>query len=321
MDEPQCLAFLKALNAHHIKSKDSGWMTASCPLAPWTHQNQKDTTPSFALSIKPGERSYFVCFACRQGSAEELLQALELYTSKSTVPHLYNFALARQILTDEVYVVPLPAYGERVTNATTFEEWPAYWIESFPPTTVVAEAHVYLEQRGITAERATAHGLRYDAKRHMVVCPYVDVFQRFAGARGRSILLDVQGPAKHFDYTFKGRNNARLVWYNEQVLNLRGPVVVVEGQFDCMRVEQAYPKVVAALTAKPSWEKAKKLSDSPFVIQIPDRDETGRLSTETYARFCSALGIRHKVLWLDEGVKDPAECSVEYLSDRITELL
>jgi 5S rRNA maturation endonuclease (ribonuclease M5) len=145
----------------------------------------------------------------------------------------------------------------------------------------------------------------------MVVAPYYDVFGRLAGARGRSILPDPT--KKHHDYSFNGHNNCRMVWYNEQVLNLPGPVVVVEGQFDCWRVSTVYPKVVANLTAKPSDEKFKKLCDSQEVIQIPDNDDAGDGSIATYSKLAKKYGIKHRVVTLDHSVKDPAECHPSYL--------
>ena len=134
---------------------------------------------------------------------------------------------------------------------------------------------------------AAQYDLRYDPKRSMVVAPYRDVFNRLAGARGRSIL---DGPQKHYDYTYQSVNNAQLCWYNEPVLNLHGPVVVVEGQFDCWKTVQAFPKTVANLTAKPTMEKMKKLGDCGVVIQIPDRDEAGQGKRHSVCQALSAIG-------------------------------
>ena len=97
--------------------------------------------------------------------------------------------------------------------------------------------------------------------------------------------------------------------------------MVVEGQFDLWRTVQAYPKALANLTAKPTMEKVKKLGDCGTVIQIPDTDEAGRESAHRYAQLCGQLGLKHRVIWLDEGVKDPAECHVDYLRDKIQEAL
>lgn len=311
MTADACVAFLEALRATQIRVKDNGWVESSCPLSRWTHKSHADKSPSFGLSITPGGRSGFMCFACRQGSAEELLYCLEMY-SKGTGD--YDFARCHQLLADEEYVVPLPPYGEFQKPEVVFIEWPQYWVESFQRAEWVAESAVYLASRGVSLATIEQYDLRYDPKRSMVVAPYRDVHHRLAGARGRSILETGQ---KHYDYTFQNVNNARLCWYNEEVLNLSGPVVVVEGQFDCWKTAAVFPKTVANLTAKPTLEKMRKLGDCGLVIQIPDRDTAGYESVTWYTRFCHQLGLRHAVVWLDEGVKDPAECHPDYLRDQI----
>lgn len=317
MTEAQAVAFLEALRAKNIRPKGNGWVEASCVLAPWTHKNRVDSSPSFGLSVKPGEHSYFLCFACRQGSAEELLHTIEYYVGMGLIgPHRdYDFDRCHQLLSEESFVVPLPEYG-MVVPGQYFSEWPQYWVESFAKVEWVVEASQYLMARGVPVQIAQQFDLRYDPKRQMIVAPYRDVFHRLAGARGRSIVHE--GPGKHYDYTYQGINNARLCWYHEPALNLSGPVVVVEGQFDLFKTVQAFPKTVANLTAKPTMEKMKKLGDCGVVIQIPDRDEAGQESVSRYGHLCALLGLEHRVVWLDDGVKDPDDCHVEYLRDRIT---
>lgn len=312
MTAEQGQAFLEALQVKQIFVKDNGWIEGACPLAKWTHKQHVDHSPSFGLNIVPGGRSYFLCFACRQGSAEELLHTLEMY-AKDTA-HFYDFAQCHQILADEEYVVPLPEYEEFPQQAPPFTEWPQYWLDSFTKAEWVVDSAVYLASRDVPLTMVEKYDLRFDPKRQMIVAPYWDVFGRFAGARGRSIVTVGQ---QHYDYSFQGVNNARLCWYHEQALNLPGPVVVVEGQFDLFRTVQAYPKTIANLTAKPTLEKMKKLGDCGTVIQIPDRDEAGEESIGRYEKFCHQLDLHHKVIWLDEGVHDPAECHPEYLKDRI----
>lgn len=306
-----CVEFLRALNATQIRVKDNGWVVSSCPLARWTHKHHADRMPSFGLSVAPGGRSYFLCFACRQGSAEELLHTLELYTQNSKD---YDFARCHHLLAEEQFVTPLPEYEEFAKPEHVFVEWPTYWTDSFLPVEL-SEGYAYLQHRGVSDQTIEKFYLKFDTKRQMVVAPYWDVYHRLAGARGRSIHEETS--QKHYEYSFQGVNNARLCWYGEPVLNLHGPVVVVEGQFDCWRTEQAFQKTVANLTSKPTLEKMKKLGDCGTVIQIPDRDEAGQHSVQAYARLCQQLGLQHKVVWLDEGAKDPADCHVDYLRERI----
>ena len=134
MTEAQAVAFLEALRATQIRVKDNGWVEATCPLARWTHKHHRDHTPSFGLRVAPGEPSYFLCFACRQGSANELLYCIQMY-SKGTVVD-YDFARCYQILADEAFVVPLGEYQEFPHPAQVFTEWPRYLGGQLPPAAV-----------------------------------------------------------------------------------------------------------------------------------------------------------------------------------------
>lgn len=321
MTAEQGVLFLQALRATNIRVKENGWIEASCVLARWTHARHHDQSPSFGLLINPGGRSRYQCFACRYGSAEELVQALELYTNCDPA---YDFKLCHDLLQGEVEVLPLPEYASHPTTAA-FDPWPQYWIDSFQKVGWVDPARSYLQHRQVPEAQWEQFDLRYDSKRQMIVAPYRDVFGRLAGARGRSVVPastpEGSGSWKHHDYRWQGTNNCRYCWYNEEVLNLHGPVVVVEGQFDCWRVAQVFPKVVAALTAKPTWEKMKKLGDCTAVIQIPDRDTTGMASTQIYETLCRKLQLPYRVVWLDDGVKDPDEACAEYLADKIEAVL
>jgi hypothetical protein len=330
MNEQEARAFLKCLNAKHIDSQVyGGWLKCSCPLAPFRHEKKKDNNPSFALLINDNEKARYNCFACGCGSAEELLQAIELYTRGST--HVfYDFKTAHQILSsEEVDPYELDPYSEfGGTDYVTFQEWPEAFVQSFIPAIKVEMAHEYLfgasdqknqfgqRCRGITENHAINFDLRYDHARGMVVFPYRDAFGRLAGMRGRSIVEH-----KHHDYTWKSINNAKLVWYNEQVLDSQpGWVVVVEGQFDCLRVAYRWPKVVANMTALPRMEKLKKLTHAEGTILIPDNDDTGMKSVAYYKDFHAKRNHPFQVLYLPTDVKDADECNPDYLYDRIINL-
>ena len=121
MTAEQGTAFLSALGVKNINVKGNGWIEASCPLAKWLHKHHTDATPSFGLSINPGERSYFLCFACRQGSAEELLHIIEMYDKGQGQ---YDFALPSD--SDGWRLRDVTSrYAEFGTARTaTFVEWP-----------------------------------------------------------------------------------------------------------------------------------------------------------------------------------------------------
>ncbi len=335
MNLEQGRAFLECLGVKQSKMKsDAKWLRCSCPLARWTHQHHKDSNPSFALSLDSTQAPFYTCFTCFSGSAEDLLQTLELYTRETPeLQHMYNFARAHEILDDAELMLPvLGEYTEGVTDDhKQFAPWPEVYLESFIRANQHLSSAEYLiapkdhfnefgqKCRAIPLEKVIEFDLRYDSSRGMVVFPYRDAYGRLAGMRGRSLT-----EKKHYDYTWQGVNNAGLVWYNEQCLDtLPGWVVVVEGQIDALRVSERWPKVVANMTAKPSTSKLEKLMHAQGTILIPDADAGGVNSVKRYIEYHQMHDQPLRVLHLpDLGQKlDPDDCDPDYLHSRILEIL
>lgn len=317
MTEDQVSVFMKSLGSKQVVRKDN-WMSGTCVLARWTHKSGKDSNPSFGMTFEAGKTSRFNCFSCRTGSAEELLGAIEMFASQSAgtfAEQGLDIKTARKMLEEEeIGLVALPEYGEFTqTPQHEFQEWPQYWVDSFAPASNVTEAYDYLRSRDVTDEQIKQFNIRWDSNRKMVVFPYKNVYGKFAGARGRAVVDNVKGSKKHHDYTWNGVNNASLCWFNEQCLDSDGKVIIVEGQFDAMRVSMVYPKVIGNMTAKPSLNKLRRLQQTDGVVYIPDNDEAGEQATVRYAEYCKNKGIPFETVHLDSSVKDAAECHPEYL--------
>lgn len=317
MTPEQGRAFLQALGAKNIQ-KSAKWVSASCPLAFARHKASKDSNPSFGLTVSPDKRSRYNCFACGTGTALDLLQAMEYYQGPG------DSAKAREILESEsLEVIPLPEYGEfaKSEDQWVLRPWPEMWLWNFVPVEEHAPAVEYLLGRGVSDVQMIEHGLLYDAHRNMVVFPLREAYGGLAGARGRSLNDGLTGKDKHYDYSHEGiPKNVRGVWYNERALHLPGKVVVVEGQFDLMKVEQVWPKVVANMTAMPTAEKLAKLELTDGVILIPDNDSTGEKSVSKYAEYLVQHNVPLQLLALPSSVKDPGDCAPAYLADRLAEL-
>ena len=332
MDDTTAVKFLTCLGVNPNKlKKDGKWLRCSCPLARWTHAGGKDSSPSFGARLDGAGRLNYNCFACGGGTAEKLIQSLELYSQDSPQPGLFDFKTAHEILdTDKPVFVPLPEYGEEsYQEVKTFKEWPAQFLTSFEKVDNSVEAKEYLylgkdhvnaygqKSRAFTPEECDRFGLRFDNVRKMVMFPFYDKYHRFAGVRGRSIREKM-----HYDYTWSEVNNSSLVWFNEQSLDkYPGWVVVVEGQFDAMRVGKRYPKVVANMTAKPTKEKLMTLLEADGTVLIPDNDAAGVTSTELYRQFHKKHDQPFQVLNLPSVCKDADDADSGYLYEQILETL
>lgn len=293
MSPDSATKFLKALgiqNAHYDPT--SNWVSSSCPLAPWTHKGGADNRPSFGVRVNE-MRPYYHCFTCRAGDLTTLIQEIEMFVGKNPGQHHgFDIKAARAILENEGFEIePLPEFSEFTLKAHEFQEWPTYFIDSFYPCDLHHRPAKYLKSRNVPAEVANAHGLKYDSKRDMIVFPYHNLYGKLAGARGRAIELPGEPPTKyrHHDYTWNHVNNAALVWYNEEALTHDKPVVVVEGQFDQMRVSEVYPYAIANMTAKPSAQKLKKLEYAPAIVLMMDNDEAADAAIKKYVHYLDAI--------------------------------
>lgn len=291
---------------------------AQCPLARWFHKGGTDHSAGFGLHVEPGGHSNFNCFACKSGSAEQLLQMLEMYT-KGDPPSLRDFKAARAVLADELQVLPV-TWQEFQPSDKEFIPWPQQWLDSFQPCGDEVKNYLQnLRKNPISLDVIARWDLRFDNLRNMIVCPYRNADGVLAGARGRSILLDTD--FKHYDYKWKEHNNAVMTWYHEEALNLPGWAAVVEGQADVWRTELGWKKTLGNLTAKPTEEKFRRLSLShtPGIVHVTDNDEAGEESSAKFKTLCTHFKLGYRRAVIGSGIKDPDLCHPEYLKKIISE--
>lgn len=314
MSPDKAKLFLLALGR---KSEYDGsqWVRAACPLAPWTHQNGKDSNPSFGVSARQGHQSYFHCFSCQSGGLEQLLNTMEYYAGKDGTGKEYDFARARLLLSEDVdEVLPLPDFTEFDGEDQGFQEWPSYFLKAYSAWSWNKQCREYVQSRGVSASQADKFDLRYDPHRNMVMSPYRNVYGAMAGARGRAI---DDNPYKHHDYTCNKVNNAAYVWYNEGVLEHEEPTVIVEGQFDLYTVEQVYPHVIANLTAKPKRSKMQRLAQCPGIILLLDNDKPGKDATVRFLKYFDEHKMPVAVATLPPEFKDSNQAGPDAVRDAL----
>lgn len=316
----QLLKYLGVKNA-----KEGGeWVQSSCPLGPYTHAGGADNSPSFGVSITKG-RSHFNCFVCEHGTLDDLISTFAYHWERNPIASLQvDLHAARQLLDVEGGEVDILPDYEDTEAVQRFEQWPLWILDNWKPVQLIAQAMDYLQEgrpahgaQPVSPQMAEVMNLRWDDEFSRIVAPFQNVYGKFAGARGRSILPDVPKAYRHYDYRWNNRSNTKLVWYGEEALELDGPLIVVEGQFDCMNLRRVYPKVVANLTAKPSKAKMMKAVHSESVLFMMDNDDTGVTVTEQYLTYCREAGVPCGVISYPKEWKDPACVPVEWLVDRL----
>lgn len=318
------LALLKALGVNNAK-EGNDWVQSSCPLGPYTHVGGADHNPSFGVQVTKGQ-SHFNCFVCEHGTLDELVSTFAYHWERNPVGGMYvDLKKAREILEVEGGEIEgLPDYEDSQT-VQPFEEWPTWILDNWTPVQLVAQAMEYLTvgrtvhgAQPVSEEQAIAANLRWDADFSRIVAPFWNVYGRFAGARGRSTLPDVPKAYRHYDYRWQGRSNTKLVWYGEQALELEGPLIVVEGQFDLINISQVYPKVVANLTAKPSKQKMMKAVQSDGLLFMLDNDDTGQTVKEQYVEYAERYKVPFGVIDYPKEWKDPASVPPDWLHEELS---
>ena len=318
MQIDQLKAFLSTLSVYNLNWGGSKWAQCSCPLAPFTHKSGTDSNPSFGVTVGD-EPSNFNCYVCAKGTLADLVGQLMLYCQKyPEQAYRYDLAKAQEILQHEHdKITVLPEYKEMVPSPyVEFQEWPEYWLEDYLPWEQHYRSKEYvLFERRVHYSVADIFGLRYDPAKDMVVSPFRTASGKLAGARGRAVDADCDKKWRHYDYPWNKVRNSGLVWFNERALNLPGPLVLVEGQFDCMRIWPFYKKVMAILSAKTTLYKQRKLTACDQVVLMLDDDKTGQDKTQEWIRYLSGHGVQVGVLSVPEGVKDAGECHDSVLKE------
>lgn len=107
--------------------------------------------------------------------------------------------------------------------------------------------------------------------------------------------------------------------YNEQALSMQGPVVITEGEIDCLSVIQAGWE--RAMSLPDGWsadgekrqcliDAEERLRKSPYVIAAGDNDAAGRSFPKALANILAGHDVRY-VTWPD-GCKDANDVLVKF---------
>lgn len=333
MELEQVRALLKTLGVHNLTHSGGVWAQASCPLSPFTHAGGRDGNPSFGVTIGL-EESHYNCYACNRGTLTAMVQEIQMHLKRR--PELadrYDLKNAFAILADEeVGLAPLPKYSEFSQSPyAEFEPWPEWFLEGFSAWDQHSLSAEYtLNTRGIAAATANHFQLRYDHNRSMIGAPFRTASGLLAGMRGRKIVqpgVAFKG-LKHYDYEWNKVRNTALTWFNESAFNLPGPLVIVEGQFDLMRLWPYWRKTVAILSSKTTAYKFRKLQDAGRggVILLLDNPHVDKTASERYPEWQQMLtekGITNFVVEYPETAtwKDPGEAPESWLKEIADELV
>lgn len=308
MDASSIQTFLHRIGCEKIKNRGKE-VSASCPVARWTHPKGRDTHPSFSVKVVPDGPSVCGCYTCRLSvRMYPLLWKLDYYGR--SYPELFSF-LAKHDRPDLDWEPPvaeddLSARLRRVSNYETIEadRAPRFVEEesqAVVPEDVVEgyraipeEIRYWLNtERGLTDATIRTWELGWHPQQKRLVIPIRDSSKTCVAISGRTLSRDTDTP-KYLHSRFK-RNR---VLYGEHRIVPGRVGYLCEGFFHVMYLDQlGYGNAVARMGTALSTEQAQKLVTCfTELVIIPDGDVAGRTSA---AQIAALLQTKMRVRVVD----------------------
>lgn len=233
-------------------------------------------TPALSVSKNSG---LFMCFnpACEKvGNIKHLIRDT---TGAS------DFQIARLLVKSSVSTLSSVERIRRKRTQVDFPSLPEEIVESLHQNLLdSAEALDYMMGRGFHMDTLKMYRIGYSLVKHMISTPMFDINGAPVGMIGRTV------EGKRF------RNSVdlptgRTLW---NIHNAKGydDIIVVESNFDAMRVSQAgFPNVVACLGGNFSDEHADQLASTATFVTIMTDFDDHRSNMRENCRACAGRGL------------------------------
>jgi len=291
--------------APNVKTTEiNGWISSSCPLAPWTHEKGADRTPSFGISIHPEGQSRFNCFTCHQhGTLPHLLKKLSECTGDD-----YS-SMISEVETDDLLGGPLPAWGaKRPRGERLGDPINENIIYAYEP----ANDHPYLRTRGISSDVVERFGLLVDPNDRgveRILVPVRDVAGRLFGFIGRAT-RDARPKVRDYHGLPK---RLLLLGMEHAITDSRGYTILVEGPFDALRLQSlGYPAVAAMHSTLTDAQAATLRNHCRSLVCMYDNDKAGRDGRNVVAEKLRKYMPVMKTAY-PKGYNDPGELNAAHL--------
>lgn len=283
-------------------------LTASCPYEKF-HESGKDEHPSWGINLENG---LWNCFACgRRGNLFHLIAFLEDRSVEEIKSEFYrekNYLLElkqrRNLLyrkeEEKLLLVDLPKCCKPIDELI--------WSDTNSSKYKFVE---YLKGRGLdyqTIERFEVNYSLVGSLTNRVIMPVRHHEGFMLSWQARSIAI------KNYKFPIGSQHKKTLFnlyrYWNEPVEKL----FVVEGTFDCMKLEACGEKAVAIFGAHISKRQAKLLSRTALsVVLFFDPDMPGRVALKEAIQFLKNRSV--EILKVDSPSSDPSDLSLKQIQN------
>lgn len=291
----------------------NGWLNTTCPLAPWRHGGGVDTRPSFGVSVNSEGPSFFCCFGCMSEAKplHGLLQAFFVLSGQ------YPRELARLYLREEIFAesdhIKILKLWEGEGSFKPMSSLPKVVMKDYPlmrgrSDAVARRLRVWMiEERGIPAIVQYRFRLRYDYDRASVVFPLIDhngkIFVlRERKCRTKNIWTLSPKLAGVPELEFPKLRNVGA-WFGLAYIDWRRSVMLVEGEFDVMRIYSlGFTNVIGSATSNVTDAQVAALKGDSYILGY-DEDEAGRRAHKRITKLIGRKGTIRTARWkvVDKG--------------------
>ena len=265
METTELKSLLDKMGLRRVTQRNNNLM-ACCPF-------HKENNPSWGISVS--EPHFYGCFGCgAKGTLFTLLIKIGGYSASKSAQ------LTNRIETE----FNLPTFGDARKGINTIDYRLLY------PFQLTKTAIQYLRKRGVDLVTAEKTELTFDHVQERVLFPW-KYMGLLIGVTGRSIDPDNRVKTLPYFGTMKGQ----CPYFPSGSIDIKSPLVIVEGEIDALRVYQAgFPNVCAVGFGRLSKDQAALILASGVreIIVFTDDDHTGDLIAHQIAKL---LGERLRV--------------------------
>lgn len=331
MDSKHVQIFLERLGCDKIITT-SGWVKATCPLAPWRHGKGSDRKPSFAVAIDEENHSGVKCHACNfSGTLLTLLWRLHGHNKKDYTP-LFRFVgehdeISEAVLAAQVEAIPTtppkwkevagikvsPTHQTKLPLGEPLELAPLPESSLDPFKTITDEAWAWFEQRGLTVNTVKTWELGWHPKARRISIPVRDIKGRLVCVSGRA--MDPENHPK-FMHTKGFRRDFYL--FGENRCQTIGVGYLVEGFFDAISLwQKGYRNALCFMGGSVSKFQVEKIVQlCSEVVIVPDGDKPGKEIADRVSAAMTPRLWKTRTIEVPDGL-DPDQLSVGYLQEHL----
>lgn len=317
MDLPHLLKIAEALGSRsntHLRLGTEN-ISISCPFAGFIdedpesdtfgltyHSDGVDSRPSMSIRVNPNGRSVFKCWTCGfHGTIEDLLDQLNWRTNFRYASLLLKVHARETALEEKWGSVEADRFAPRlrVVDVGYSEEE----LKDFTPRYLK-----FLRNRGVSEDSLKRWELLFDEDNRRVVFPVRNQSGLLVGAHGRKISRKEYRPVLIFETTGYLYGEHLVDWKHDHI-------IVVEGQFDAISLDQRGYNVVALMgKSLGTGQLAKLMAFKGEIILLLDGDDKGRTAMEQIQEQLP----RVLLAYAPDG-KDPDEMTNEEIDRAIAE--